>query len=129
MAFGQSDLQAMSELAMKAKDLQERLKNELKGLADKEYNSIYEAGNIKVKMYGDYRVVSVLIAPDFLATRTAEEISEGVAQAFNNCRATIEEEKADVAKRYEEESNQMMRAVITAHPSPDASGDSGDGNG
>lgn len=113
MDINSKDYQAMTQLALKARELQNKLREQMEALNDKEFNSITEMGNIKVKMYGDYRVISVNITPTYLSTRTSEQISEGITNAFNNCRQAIESEKEELGKKYSEESNNLMKEMMT----------------
>lgn len=129
MDMNSKDYEAMTQLAIKARELQNRLRDQMAALNDKEYNSITEMGNIKVKMYGDYRVISVNITPNYLATRTADQISDGITKAFNNCRNAIESEKDELGKKYSEESNQLMKEVMSPKTSDPTSGNIPGGDG
>lgn len=126
MPFNPEEYQKMTEIAQKVRDLQQQMDNELNELAEKEYNSIVATGNIKIKMRGNYRVSAVIISPNYLETRTAEQISEGLTMAFNNCREAIEAEKEEIGKKYQEESQRVMRdAMMNRGSIPGNEGDNG----
>lgn len=112
MAFDPNDVSKMNSLALKARQIQEDMQRELKDLANKDYNSIVAAGQVKVRMTGDFVVKSVFISPDYIATHDTTQVSDAIALAFNNCKYDIDKERQDIANKYTRISNdEMMKAL------------------
>jgi len=112
MAFDPKELSKMNEIAVKVKGIQEKMQLELKELSQKEFNSFVAAGQVKLKMTGDFSVKSILISPDYIPTHTTEELSEAICLAFNNCKYDIDKQKQEITNRYTTLSNEtMMKAM------------------
>lgn len=112
MAFDENDMSKMNALAQRAKEIQDEMQKELNELAKKEYNTIVAAGQVKIKMTGDFSVKSVYISPDYISTHSTDQISEALSLAFNNCKYDIDKEKQGIANKYTAISNEeMMKAM------------------
>ena len=102
----------MAELATRAREIQTEMQHELQELAKKEYNSIVVAGQVKVKMTGNFTVNEVYISPDYLPTHTAQQISDAIALAFNNCKYDIDRERQEIVTRYQQLSNETVMRML-----------------
>ncbi len=116
MAFDGSDgnpnNEQMNALAAKARELQAQLQKELGDAAAKEYNSIVDAGQIKVKMTGDFTVHQIYISPDYLSTHTTQQISDAITLAFNNCKRDIDSERQAIIANFQEQSNETVYKIL-----------------
>lgn len=84
----------MAQLMKQANQMQMRMKKAQEDLAKKEYEASSGGGAVKVKVNGEYNILSLTISPDVMKDGDVEMLKDMILSATNEAMKTARETSA-----------------------------------